>query len=138
MDPEDVRRWIDAWAHGWAAHDVPRIGARYADGPVQRSEPFRDREDPHAYATSAFSGEHRAEVWFAEPYVEGGESAACEWWAISTQDDGSTFTLAGVSLLHFDAEGLVDDQRDYWSQREGSHRPPADWGPVAVHLEESS
>jgi hypothetical protein len=137
MDRADVRRWIEAWAHGWAEHDVPRIGALYTAGAVQRSEPFREREDPRAYATWAFADERSAEVWFAEPHVTSAESAACEWWAISTLDDGSTATLAGVSLLRFTADGLVDDQRDYWSEREGSHRPPDDWGPVAIHLEES-
>lgn len=137
MESADVRRWIEAWAHGWAGHDVPRIGAMYAHGPVQRSEPFRERGDPRAYAEWAFTDERSAEVWFAEPSVAGADSAACEWWAISTLEDGSTITLAGVSLLHFDAEGLVDDQRDYWSEKEGSQRPPHDWGPVAVHLEES-
>ena len=137
MDPADVRRWIEGWAHGWASHDVPRIAALYAVGAVQRSEPFRERQEPRAYAAWAFSDERAAEVWFAEPHATGAESAACEWWAVSTQADGSTITLAGVSLLHFAAGGLVDDQRDYWSEREGSHRPPADWGPVAIHLEQS-
>jgi hypothetical protein len=137
MESGDVRRWVEGWAHGWATHDVPRIAALYADGPVQRSEPFRERIEPRAYAVWAFSDERSAEVWFAEPYVTGEESAACEWWAISTQQDGSTITLAGVSLLHFGADGLVDDQRDYWSEKEGSQRPPEDWGPAALHLEES-
>jgi hypothetical protein len=137
MDPADVRRWIEGWAYGWAAHDVPMIGALYADGPVQRSEPFRERQEPRAYAAWAFSDERAAEVWFAEPYATGAESAACEWWAVSTQEDGLTITLAGVSLLHFAPGGLVDDQRDYWSECEGSHRPPADWGPVAIHLEQA-
>jgi len=133
MDRGPAQRWIEAWADGWASHDVERIGAVYADGLVHRSEPFRDRDDPRRYAAWAFSDERSAEVWFAEPRVTGRESAACEWWAISTQNDGSTITLAGASLLHFAPDGRVDDQRDYWSEREGSHAPPDDWGPVAVH-----
>jgi hypothetical protein len=138
MDRGAVRRWIEGWAHGWAAHDVPRIAALYADGRVQRSEPFREREEPAGYAAWAFTGERSAEVSFAEPFVIGPESAACEWWAVSAQEDGSTVTIAGVSLLHFTADGVVDDQRDYWSERDGSHAPPGDWGPVAVHLEQPS
>jgi hypothetical protein len=138
MDRAAVERWIDGWARGWAGHDVPRIAALYADGPVQRSEPFRERDEPARYAAWAFSGERSAEVWFAEPFATASDSAACEWWAVSTQEDGSTITLAGVSLLHFGADGLVDDQRDYWSEREGAHAPPRDWGPVAVHLEQPS
>jgi hypothetical protein len=42
-------------------------------------------------------------------------------------------TLAGVSVLRFDESGLVVDQRDYWSQRDGRHEPPEGWGPVAHH-----
>jgi hypothetical protein len=30
-------------------------------------------------------------------------------------------TLAGVSLLRFDDEGLVLDQRDYWHLEQGRH-----------------
>ena len=138
MDPGQVRRWIEVWARGWVAHDAESIGELYADGPVQRSEPFRERGDPGGYAAWAFSDERSAEVWFAEPFVVGPQEAVCEWWAISVQNDGSTVTLAGVSLIHFGADGLVDDQRDYWSEREGAHAPPDDFGPVAIHLEQSS
>jgi hypothetical protein len=133
MDPALVRRWIEGWALGWATHDVERIRGLYADGPVQRSEPFRELDEPGRYAAWAFSDERSAEVWFAEPSVLGAETAACEWWAISTNGDGSTVTLAGVSLLHFAADGRVDAQRDYWSQREGAHQPHDGFAPIAAH-----
>ena len=133
METAAVRRWIEGWAHGWAEHDVERVAALYVDGPVQRSEPFRERDEPRRYAAWAFSDERSAEVWFAEPRVTGDETAACEWWAVSTPAEGSVVTLAGVSLLHFAPDGRVDDQRDYWSQRDGAHTPPDEWGPVAVH-----
>lgn len=136
MDPGHVRRWIEGWARGWVEHDVERIGALYVDGNVHISEPFRERDDPRRYAAWAFSDERAAEVWFAEPRVLGADTAACEWWAVSTQEDGTVVTLAGVSLLRFAADGRVDDQRDYWSQRDGAHPPPVEWGPVALHLEQ--
>jgi hypothetical protein len=133
METAAVRRWIEGWAWGWAEHDIERIAALYVDGPVQRSEPFRGLDEPSRYAAWAFADERSAEVWFAEPRVTGDETAACEWWAVSTLADGSAITLAGVSLLHFALDGRVDDQRDYWSQQDGAHAPPSDWGPVAVH-----
>src|SRR5262249_59895231 len=69
MDPADVRRWIDGWAGGWAAHDVPRIAALYAVGPVQRSEPFRERQAPPPDAARAFSRARTPEGWVAQPYL---------------------------------------------------------------------
>jgi hypothetical protein len=133
MDAAVVQRWIDGWAEGWAAHDAEVIRALYAHGARHRSEPFREPGDPAEYAAWAFSDERSAEVWFARPRVLGESTAACEWWAISDLEDGRTVTLAGVSLLHFTQDGRVGDQRDYWSEADGAHEPPADWGPVAAH-----
>jgi hypothetical protein len=133
MDPAAAYRWLEGWALGWATHDVDLIASLYVEGPVQRSEPFREADEPARYAAWAFADEERAEVWFAEPSVTGADSAACEWWAISTGADGSIVTLAGVSLLRFAPDGRVEDQRDYWSQRAGAHRPWPGWGPAAAH-----
>jgi len=57
------------------------------------------------------------------------------WFRAWSEHDsaGTTVTLAGVSVLHFDAAGLVTEQRDYWHQEDGAQRPPADWGPVRRH-----
>jgi len=134
MAGSPAERWVDAWFRAWSGHDVGALEPVYADGEVQRPEPFRERMVPRAYAEWAFADEESVEVWFAEPRVEdAGTAAACEWWAISRTSDGSTETLAGVSLLCFDAAGRVLDERDYWSSREGAHEPPADWGPVRHH-----
>jgi len=128
-----ARRWIDAWFRAWTEHDPSVLAAVYADGAVQRSEPFRERDEPQRYAAWAFSDEAAAEVWFREPASESAESAACEWWAVSRDAAGGVVTLAGVSVLRFDADGRVVDQRDYWSQETGARQPPEDWGPVARH-----
>jgi hypothetical protein len=53
--------------------------------------------------------------------------------AVSRDAAGGVVTLAGVSVLRFDADGRVVDQRDYWSQETGARQPPEDWGPVARH-----
>lgn len=126
-------RWIDAWFRAWTEHDPGALAAVYADGPVQRSEPFREREEPQRYAAWAFSGEAAVEVWFREPLAENADAAACEWWAISRDAAGESVTLAGVSLLRFDPDGRVVDQRDYWSQQSGARQPPGDWLPAARH-----
>lgn len=128
-----ARRWIDAWFQAWTEHDASALDGVYAAGPVQRSEPFRERDEPQRYAAWAFSDEAAAEVWFREPAGESPEAASCEWWAISRDRAGRLVTLAGVSLLRFDAGGRVVDQRDYWSQETGARQPPEDWTPVAKH-----
>jgi len=123
-----VEQWAEAWFRAWTEHDPSLLASVYVDGPVQRPSPFRELDEPQRYAAWAFSDEEAAEVWFAEPRGE-----ACEWWAISRTDDGAVVTLAGVSLLRFDAEGRCVDQRDYWSERKGALEPPVGWGPVAFH-----
>jgi hypothetical protein len=122
-----ARRWIEAWHRAWTQHDPDALAPVYADGPVQRSEPFREPIAPRDYAAWAFADEESAEVWFADPFVETDEAATCEWWAISRDTSGGVVTLAGVSLLRFGPDGRVVEQRDYWSQRDGAHEPPPGW-----------
>lgn len=124
---------MDAWFRAWSSHDPSELDDVYSEGTVQRPSPFRDRIEPHAYAEWAFGDEASAEVWFAEPHGETAALAACEWWAISNLRDGTTETIAGVSLLRFGEDGRAVDERDYWSSKPGAHRPPADWGPVRHH-----
>jgi hypothetical protein len=38
------------------------------------------------------------------------------WSAQTTLTDGGAEDLAGVSLLRFNADGLVTEERDFWSQ----------------------
>jgi hypothetical protein len=42
-----------------------------------------------------------------------GDQAAVPWRAQTKLNDGGTEDLAGVSLLRFDADGLVVAERDY-------------------------
>lgn len=128
-----AERWIDAWFRAWTEHHPEALRPVYAEGEVQRSAPFRDRIAPVDYATWAFADEAAVEVWFAAPFATAGDAAACEWWAISVDGHGVTATLAGVSLVRFDAAGLVVDQRDYWSSDPGAHQPPDDWGELFRH-----
>ena len=57
-----------------------------------------------------------------------GMRAAVDWWAVVTAKDGSLQSLAGTSLLQFDGNGLVVEQRDAWAEMEGRHEMTA-WAP---------
>jgi hypothetical protein len=46
-----------------------------------------------------------------------GDRAAVPWNAQTTLTDGGTEDLDGVSLLRFDPEGFVVEQRDIWVGR---------------------
>ena len=114
---EAARRWAAEWQRAWEEHDSDRVAALYAEGASFRSAPFRDLQDPRAYAEWAFADEDSAEPHFGEPIVSG-DRATVEWWAVSTSK-AKEETLAGVSLLRFDGDGRVVDQRDYWDVAEG-------------------
>ena len=57
-----------------------------------------------------------------------GARAAVDWWAVVTSADGSVQSLAGTSLLRFDTEGNVVEQRDAWADAVGRVELPA-WAP---------
>ena len=106
--------------------DAGAIAALYAPGARFRSQPFRDLQEPRAYAEWAFSEQDEAEVWFGEPIVNG-DRATCEYWGV-VSFQGRDETIAGVAVIRFDADGLVSDQRDYWNAEEGRREPPEGWG----------
>ena len=120
-----ARQWAEVWAAAWPAADVDAIDALYAEDAIFYSHPFRDRQPPREYVTWAFSDQAEAECRFGEPVVDG-DRAAVDWWAVMTSDDGSVESIAGTSLLRFDADGLVAEQRDVWAQQPGRHEL-ADW-----------
>ena len=123
-----AKRWAQTWREAWPARDVEAIVGLYAAGCRHSSAPFREPYVGHAgvraYFRGAFDAETgRATVWFGEP-VAAGQRAAVEWWAKLTEA-GKPLTLAGCSLLEFDGDGLVVDQRDYWHHAEGHVDPVA-------------
>ena len=127
MDAESAaRRWRETWLRGWLAKDVEAIAALYAPGASFRSEPFRDLQEPRAYAEWAFSEQDDADVWFGEPVVDGSR-ATCEYWAV-VSFRGQVETIAGASMLRFDDDGFVVEQRDYWNAHDGRREPPEGWG----------
>jgi SnoaL-like domain len=114
-----ARTWVDAWMRGWSGHDSDVIAARYADTCEFRSHPFREplhgRNGARAYAEQAFSEERSSEPNFGQPIVGSDGRAAVEYRARITTNEGDETTLAGVSVLRFDANGLVTEHRDYWA-----------------------
>jgi hypothetical protein len=94
---------------------------------VHRSHPFREPGNPIDYARWALAEEEgEPEVWMGDPIVAG-DRAAIEWWAVVIEN-GKQVSLAGTSLLRFDTEGRVVDQRDYWGEAPGRTPPWKGWG----------
>jgi hypothetical protein len=118
---EAARAWVDAWTRGWSEHDAGVIAARYAEVCEFRSHPFRPalhgRDGARAYAEQAFSEERSAEPAFDEPIVGDDRRVAVEYRARITTAGGDQATLAGVTVLRFDADGLVTEHRDYWAMQ---------------------
>jgi len=131
MSADAARRWRETWLRAWPEQDVDAIRGLYASDAVFRSHPFRK---PHEgadgaaeYARWAFASEEApAEVWFGEPFVAGNR-ATCEYWAV-VRSEGREQTIAGVSVIRFDSDGLVAAQRDYWAVEDGRREPPEGWG----------
>jgi predicted SnoaL-like aldol condensation-catalyzing enzyme len=128
-----ARRWADAWKQGWEALDPEPILARYASHATLSTEPFREPyrgiDGVRAYVTRALGEEEDPRVWMAEPIVDG-DRAAVSWWC-SLREDGAETTLAGTSVLRFDARGQVTEQWDAWNQLPERRDPPAELGPFA-------
>ena len=127
MDAElAARRWRKTWLRGWPAEDADAIAALYAEDAIFRSHPFRAPHGALEYARWAFGDQDAAACWFGEPVVDG-DRATVEYWGIVTSGERDE-TIAGVSVLRFGADGLVAEQRDYWTSRAGRHEPPEGWG----------
>ena len=120
-----------AWREGWEALDPEPILALYAPGALHSTEPFREPyrgiEGVSEYVTQALGEEEDPKVWMSEPIVDG-DRAAVSWWA-SLRENGADTTLAGTSVLRFDADGLVVEQWDAWNQLRDRRDPPH-WVPL--------
>jgi hypothetical protein len=127
-----ARRWAETWQRAWEALDLDAILALYAPDALLSTEPFREPysgiEAVRGYVGQAFAEEEDPRVWVTEPVVMG-DRASISWWA-SVRENGADITLAGTSLLRFDASGLVAEQWDAWNQV-GERRRPPDWSPFA-------
>jgi ketosteroid isomerase-like protein len=124
-----THRWAEVWRRAWPAKDLEAIAALYAEDAVYRAlafrEPDRGPDGVRRYLKENFDVESDIECWFGEPIVAG-ERAAVEWWG-SWLEDGRPLTLAGVTVLRFDADGRIVDHRDYWNEHGGRTAPYGGW-----------
>lgn len=111
---EAAQRWADVWERGWREHDADAIAALYADGASWRQHPFHDPEP--GFVARVFDEEESAACEFRTPIVDG-DRAAVPWSAQTRLVDGGAEDLVGVSLLRFDADGLVVEELDIWVGR---------------------
>lgn len=111
---EAAERWRRTWARGWHGHDAGPILELYAPDATHQSHPFREVGAPADYIVPTLDAEAWADCEFLEPIVDGNR-AVVEWRADTRLKDGGTEKLAGVSLLRFDENGLVVEQRDFWA-----------------------
>lgn len=118
-----AKRWAATWARGWPAADQSAIASLYSAEVIFYSHPFRERQSPTDYVAWAFAEQADAECRFGEPVVSG-DRAAVDWWGVITSRDGSVETVAGTSLLRFDVQGLVVEQRDAWAGKPGRDELP--------------
>jgi hypothetical protein len=118
-----AKRWADTWERAWRAADAEAIAELYSPRALFYSHPFRAHQNPEVYVRWAFSDQKDADCRFGEPVVAD-DRAAVDWFAIVTSADGSVETLAGTSLLRFDPEGLVIEQRDVWAGEPGRQDLP--------------
>lgn len=127
MDPRQAaRRWAETWRTAWEILDAEPIVALYAPAATFSTEPFREpyrgRTGVREYVERVFAAEEQPRVWTSEPIVDG-DRAAISWWAM-LREDGADTTLAGISVLRFEASGLVAEQWDAWSSADGRRAPP--------------
>jgi ketosteroid isomerase-like protein len=122
---EAAARWVDVWSHAWPAADAEAIAVLYARDAVFYSHPFRPRQSPRGYVEAVLAEQAEAECRFGTPVVDG-DRAAVDWCGVIVAHDGSVETVAGTSLLRFDADGLVVEQRDAWGG-EPARRVLPDW-----------
>jgi hypothetical protein len=112
VDPRKAaQRWADVWERSWHEHDADAIAALYAEGAFWQQHPFRPPEP--GYLARVFLEEESAECQFGTPIVDG-DQAAVPWTAQTRLVDGGREDLAGVSILRFQADGLVVEHRDLW------------------------
>jgi hypothetical protein len=105
-----AQRWADVWQRGWREHDAAAITALYAEGAFWQQDPFRDPEP--GYLARVFTEEESCECQFDKPLVDG-DQASVRWSARTRLANGGSENLAGVSLLRFDASGLVVEHLDF-------------------------
>ena len=134
MDARDAAaRWAATWRDAWEAGDAEPIVGLYAANVTFSTQPFREpfhgANRVRDYVTRVLSEEDDQRVWVSDPIVDG-DRASISWWA-SLREEAADATLAGTSVLRFDAAGLVVEQWDTWNVLDVRREPPTAWSPFA-------
>jgi ketosteroid isomerase-like protein len=135
MTPADAaRRWSETWQRAWESFDTEAIVALYATDAIVSTEPFREPvggpDGVRSYVSRVFAEEENPRATMGSPIVDG-DRAAVPWWA-SLREEGRDTTLAGISMLRFNVDGLVVEQWDTWNHAQDRRHPPEEWGPFAA------
>ena len=130
METRDAAiRWAATWERCWQTGEAEPIAALYSDDAVYSVTPFREpnlgRIGARAYLRRVLAEETQVAARFAVPIVDGAR-AAVQWWA-SYIEEGREITLAGTSVLEFDADGLVTREWDAWNEANGRLAPAPGW-----------
>ena len=122
-------RWKETWEAAWQRYDDEAIVQMYSPACLYRALAFREPErgvaGVRAYLQREFGVEEGVTCRFGDP-VCGDGRASVQWWA-SWTEAGRELTMAGVTVLRFDDDGLVVDHRDYWNEVPGKVEPFAGW-----------
>jgi hypothetical protein len=97
-----------------ASTTQPPPGRSTPTGAYWSQHPFREPEP--GYLGRVFAEERSARCEFGTPIVDG-DRESVEWTGQTELVDGGEEDLVGVSLLRFDGDGLVVEQRDIWVGR---------------------
>jgi SnoaL-like domain len=111
MDPRSAaRRWSGTWERVWREPGPVDLTVIYAEDAVLQSHaPHR----PPNYIEPALAAQPSTKCEFDEPLVDGNR-AAVTWRAEPRLKAGGRMLIEGVSMLRFNSEGLVVEQRDFW------------------------
>jgi len=127
---ETVTTWLDNFGKVWRESDAEGAAALHPAHGVYRNSPFMEKpfegtDEIRAFWERALVGVSEIDFRYGVPVIQG-DRAAVEWW-VTEMNSGEPFTLAGIFLLTFEGD-LVVDFREAFVKQSGKHEPHENWG----------